>query len=181
MKNIEPKIKKLTADILKDYGQGRTIDFRNTIVICTANLGFDFAREGRSLGFQAETVETSYDALKRKLLDEAKKTFRPELLNRFDDTVVFRKLGRPEMERILQLELDKLQERLKDNKIKISLDPKAVEFLIGKGYDPNLGARPLRRVVQTYLEDPLADLVLAGEAHPRMKFKLNKEGTGLTV
>ena len=162
-------------------GQGRTIDFRNTIVICTANLGFDFAREGRSLGFQAETVETSYDALKRKLLDEAKKTFRPELLNRFDDTVVFRKLGRPEMERILQLELDKLQERLKDNKIKISLDPKAVEFLIGKGYDPNLGARPLRRVVQTYLEDPLADLVLAGEAHPRMKFKLNKEGTGLTV
>ena len=160
-------------------GPGRTIDFRNTIIICTANLGFDFAREGRSLGFQAETAETSYDALKRKLLDEVKKTFRPELLNRFDDTVVFRKLGRTEMEAILQLELARLQERLKDNKIKISLDAKAVEFLIDKGYNPSLGARPLRRVVQTYLEDPLADLVLAGKTHPRMKFKLNKEGNGL--
>ena len=100
-------------------------------------------------------------------------------MNRFDDTVVFRKLGRVEMEAILQLELDKLQERLKDNKIKISLDSKAVEFLIDKGYNPSLGARPLRRVVQTYLEDPLADLVLAGKTHPRMKFKLNKEGNGL--
>ena len=162
-------------------GQGRIIDFRNTIVICTANLGFDFAREGRSLGFQSETIETSYEVLRRKLLDEAKKTFRPELLNRFDETVVFRKLEKADMEKILALELARLQERLKDGKIKVSLDKKAVQFLIDKGYDASLGARPLRRVVQTYIEDVLADLILAGKTHPRMKFKLNKEGTGLTV
>lgn len=162
-------------------GQGRQIDFRNTIIICTANLGFDFAREGRSLGFQPETIETSYEILKRKLLEESKKTFRPELLNRFDETVVFRKLDRQAMEKILNLELGKLQERIKDSKIKLSLDKKAVDFLIDKGYNPSLGARPLRRVVQTYIEDPLADLVLAGKTHPRMKFKLNKEGTALSI
>jgi len=86
-------------------GQGRTIDFRNTIIIATANLGFDFAREGNSFGFLQDEVSTSYDALKEKLLAEAKRTFRPELLNRFDETVVFRKLDSKNVETILNLEL----------------------------------------------------------------------------
>ena len=160
-------------------GQGRVIDFRNTIIICTANLGFDFAREGHTLGFATETAETSFDLLKEKLLSEAKRTFRPELLNRFDETVVFRKLEKGDMESILKLELAKLQARLKDSHISLSLDKKATAFLVEKGYDSALGARPLRRVVQDFVEDPLADLVLAGKSKPRMRGKLAKDGKSI--
>ena len=157
-------------------GQGRIVDFRNTIVICTANLGFDFAREGRSLGFSTETASSSHEVLKRKLMDEAKRAFRPELLNRFDETVVFRRLDRDDVKAILRLELAKLQERLKGQHIQLSLDRKAEDFLVEKGYDSALGARPLRRVVQEFVEDPLADLVLAGKTRPRMRGRLAKDG-----
>ena len=160
-------------------GQGRVIDFRNTIIICTANLGFDFAREGHTLGFATETAETSFDLLNEKLLSEAKRTFRPELLNRFDETVVFRKLEKGDMESILKLELAKLQSRLRDSHIALSLDKKATAFLVEKGYDSALGARPLRRVVQDFVEDPLADLVLAGKSKPRMRGKLAKDGKSI--
>ena len=160
-------------------GQGRVIDFRNTIIICPANLGFDFAREGHTLGFATETAETSYDVLREKLLSEAKRTFRPELLNRFDETVVFRKLEKGDMESILKLELAKLQSRLRDSHIALSLDKKATAFLVEKGYDSALGARPLRRVVQDFVEDPLADLVLAGKSKPRMRGKLAKDGKSI--
>ncbi len=160
-------------------GQGRVIDFRNTIIICTANLGFDFAREGHTLGFATETSETNYDILKEKLLGEAKRTFRPELLNRFDETVVFRKLEKGDMSAILKLELAKLAKRLKEAHITLSLDKKAEAFLVEKGYDSALGARPLRRVVQDYVEDPLADLVLAGKTKSRLKGRLAKDGKTL--
>ena len=160
-------------------GQGRVIDFRNTIVICTANLGFDFAREGHSLGFAKDTAETSFNVLRDKLLNEAKRTFRPELLNRFDETVVFRKLDKGDMGKILLLELKKLQDRLADSKIQLSLDRKAADFLVEKGSDTALGARPLRRVVQEYIEDPLADLVLAGKAKSRLRGRLAKDGKSL--
>jgi len=162
-------------------GQGRIIDFRNTIIICTANLGFDFAREGHSLGFAKDTAETSYDMLKEKLLSEAKRTFRPELLNRFDETVVFKKLEKDDMRKILKLELSKLAARLKDAHIVLSLAKKAEDFLIEKGYDSSLGARPLRRVVQDYLEDPLADIVLSGKSKPHHKVSLSKDGESLII
>ena len=158
-------------------GQGRIIDFRNTLIICTANLGFDFVREGRSMGFAKETAETSFDVLKEKLLSEAKRTFRPELLNRFDETVVFRKLEKDDMKAILLLELDKLAERLKASHIALSLDDKARDFLAEKGYDSSLGARPLRRVVQEYIEDPLADLILSGKAKTRIRGRLDAEAS----
>ncbi len=160
-------------------GQGRMIDFRNTIRICTANLGFDFAREGHSLGFAKETAETSHEVLKEKLLAEAKRTFRPELLNRFDETVVFRKLEKEDLRRILELELDKLRARLKGERCQLTLDRKAVDFLVEKGTDAALGARPLRRVVQEYVEDPIADLVLAGKAKARMRGRLAKDGKSI--
>jgi ATP-dependent Clp protease ATP-binding subunit ClpC len=160
-------------------GQGRVVDFRNTIIICTANLGFDFAREGHSLGFAQNTAETSYEMLREKLMSEARRTFRPELLNRFDDIVVFRKLEKADMKSILELELAKLQERLQDSHIALSLDAKAVDFLVEKGYDSALGARPLRRVVQQYIEDPLADAVLSGKVKPRMRGRLDKDGKSI--
>ena len=160
-------------------GQGRVVDFRNTIVICTANLGFDFAREGHSLGFARDTAETSYDVLREKLVADAKRAFRPELLNRFDETVVFRKLDKSDMAAVLALEIGRLQSRLKDAHVELSLDRKATEFLVEKGYDSALGARPLRRVVQEYVEDPLADLVLAGKARPKMRARLARDGKSL--
>ena len=160
-------------------GQGRVIDFRNTIIICTANLGFDFAKEGHALGFAKDTAETSFDILREKLLAEAKRTFRPELLNRFDETVVFRKLEKDDLKKVLQLELKKLGARLEKAGVKLTLDAKAADFLVEKGSDGQLGARPLRRVVQQYVEDPLAEKILAGKTKPRMRGKLSKDGLSL--
>ena len=141
-------------------GQGRQVDFRNTLIICTANLGFDFAREGKTFGFSQETASTSYETLREKLLGEAKTTFRPELLNRFDETVVFRKLEKDDVATILDLELAHLRERLAEKSMTLELDKKAVDFLVSKGSDDAMGARPLRRAVQRYVEDPLAELLL---------------------
>ena len=167
-------------------GQGRVIDFKNTIIIATANLGFDFAREGQSFGFSQEEASTSYDTLKEKLLSEAKRTFRPELLNRFDETIVFRKLDTQNVETILNLELALLRSRLSEKDMTLDLDKKAVAFLVKHGSDEAMGARPLRRAVQRYVEDPLAELLLGGTLKPgkikctltkddRLAFKQNKE------
>ena len=162
-------------------GQGRQVDFRNTIVIATANLGFDFAKEGKSFGFSQETASTSYETLRDKLLDEAKRTFRPELLNRFDETVVFRKLGKEDVATILDLELAKVRTRLSERDMTLELDKKAVDFLVEKGSDDAMGARPLRRAVQHHVEDPLADLLLRGTLVPgRIKVSTDKDSAALT-
>ena len=161
-------------------GQGRQVDFRNTIVIATANLGFDFAKEGKSFGFSQETAETSYETLRDKLMEEAKRTFRPELLNRFDETVVFRKLGKEDVVTILDLELAKLRTRLSEKDMTLELDKKAVDFLVAKGSDDAMGARPLRRAVQHHVEDPLADLLLRGTLVPgRIKVSTDKDAAAL--
>ena len=157
-------------------GQGRVIDFKNTIIIATANLGFDFAREGKSFGFSQEEASTSYDTLKEKLLSEAKRTFRPELLNRFDETIVFRKLDTKNVETILDLELALLRSRLSEKDMTLELDKKAVAFLVKQGSDEAMGARPLRRAVQRYVEDPLAELLLGGTLKPgRIRCTLAKD------
>ncbi len=162
-------------------GQGRVVDFRNTIIIATANLGFDFAREGKSFGFSQEEASSSYETLKDKLLTEAKRTFRPELLNRFDETVVFRKLEKQDVVTILDIELAKLRTRLSERDMTLELDKKATDFLVTKGSDDAMGARPLRRAVQHYVEDPLADLLLREELVPgRIKVSLTKDETALS-
>ena len=162
-------------------GQGRQVDFRNTIVIATANLGFDFAKEGKSFGFSQETASASYDTLRDKLMEEAKRTFRPELLNRFDETVVFRKLEKSDVVTILDIELAKLRTRLSERDMTLELDKKATDFLVTKGSDDAMGARPLRRAVQHYVEDPLADLLLREQLVPgRIKVSLAKDGTALS-
>ncbi len=162
-------------------GQGRQVDFRNTIVIATANLGFDFAKEGKSFGFSQETASASYETLRDKLMEEAKRTFRPELLNRFDETVVFRKLEKNDVVTILDIELAKLRTRLSERDMTLELDKKATDFLVTKGSDDAMGARPLRRAVQHYVEDPLADLLLREELVPgRIKVSLTKDETALS-
>ncbi|MGN0851920.1 MAG: ATP-dependent Clp protease ATP-binding subunit [Kiritimatiellia bacterium] len=161
-------------------GQGRQVDFRNTIVIATANLGFDFAREGKSFGFSQETASASYDTLRDKLMAEAKRTFRPELLNRFDETIVFRKLEKAEVAEILNLELAKVRTRLSERDMMLELDRKAVEFLVDKGSDDAMGARPLRRAVQHWVEDPLADMLLRDRLVPgKIKASVEKDASAL--
>lgn len=142
---------------------GRNVDFRNTVVILTSNLGFDFAKQGRGLGFAQDTDANDYERLKTQLLAEARQVFKPELLNRFDEIVVFRKLDRPDVVQILDIELGKVRARLAEKGINIELNDAATAFLADQGYDAALGARPLRRAVERFIEDPLAEELLRRE------------------
>jgi|APTNR8051073442_1049403.scaffolds.fasta_scaffold00052_56 ATP-dependent Clp protease ATP-binding subunit ClpC len=152
---------------------GRSVDFRNTVVIMTSNIGADLIRKGSGLGFGEASVNADYDRLKAHMLEESKRAFKPELLNRIDDIIVFRQLTRVDVSQILDLEVAKVKERLATRKIELHLTAAAREFLIGKGFDPTYGARPLRRAVERYLEDPLAEEVLRGH--------LSTEGVEVTV
>ena len=141
---------------------GRQVDFRNTVVILTSNLGFDFNRRGRGLGFASDEAQQDYTRLKNQLMNEARLAFKPELLNRFDDIIVFKQLERPDIEQIVAIEIGQVTARLESRGITVSLDPAALAFLIDKGYAPELGARPLRRAIEQHLEDPLAEALLHG-------------------
>jgi len=141
---------------------GRVVDFKNTIVLMTSNVGAETIRKQSTVGFSTITDESSYEKMREKILEEAKKLFRPEFLNRLDDIIVFRSLTKPDLIKILQLEVNKVATRLKHRNIKLVLDDKANDFLVEKGYDPAYGARPMRRAVEKYLEDPLAEEILKG-------------------
>src|SRR5436305_536819 len=144
---------------------GRVVNFRNTIILMTSNVGSDTIKKQSSLGFSPITDESSYEKMREKILEEAKKTFRPEFLNRLDDIVVFRSLTKPDLIEILDLEINKVMQRLKARNILLQLDEKAKDFLVSKGYDPSYGARPMRRSVERFLEDPLAEEILKGSFH----------------
>jgi len=143
-------------------GLGRTIDFRNTIIIMTSNLGAEQLLKQSSLGFGTEAPDASYKGMKEKLMDVMKKTFKPEFLNRLDDTVVFRTLTKEEILEIIDLEMHNVLKRLEEKNIKIKLSPKAKEFLFEKGYDEKFGARPVRRAIEQFIEDPMSEEILKG-------------------
>lgn len=141
---------------------GRSVDFRNTIVIMTSNVGAThIAKEG--LGFAPVSADSDYEKLKSAMMAACKATFKPELVNRLDDIIVFRQLSRKDIEIILDLEIGRVQERISPRKIKLTITPKAKELLIKKGFDKAYGARQLRRSVERNLEDPMAEAVLRGE------------------
>ncbi|MGD0614739.1 MAG: ATP-dependent Clp protease ATP-binding subunit [Verrucomicrobiota bacterium] len=144
---------------------GRVVNFRNTIILMTSNVGSDTIKRQSTLGFSPITDENSYEKMREKILEEAKKTFRPEFLNRLDDVIVFRSLTKPDLVEILDLEVRKVMQRLKNRNILLQLDEKAKDFLVEKGYDPQYGARPMRRSVERFLEDPLAEEILRGAMH----------------
>ena len=151
--------------------RGRRVDFRNTIIIMTSNIGAELIRRSSSLGFalhrdEAERERESYEEMKEKLLDQLKKTFRPEFLNRVDEVMVFKSLNKEEIKQIVELELNKLRKRLDEYQIKLEATDEARTFLAEKGYDPKFGARPLRRVIQRLVEDPLSEGLLMGEFKP---------------
>ena len=141
---------------------GRIVNFRNTIILMTSNVGSDTIRKSSTLGFAPITDEATYEKARERVLEEAKKTFRPEFLNRLDDLIVFRSFTKADLIAILSLEVEKVLERLRKKNLKLQLDDKAKDLLVEKGYDPQYGARPMRRAVEKYFEDPLAEEILKG-------------------
>ncbi len=144
---------------------GRVVNFRNTIILMTSNVGSDTIKRQSTLGFSPITDENSYEKMRDRILEEAKKTFRPEFLNRLDDLIVFRALTKPDLIQILDLEITKVMQRLKARNIVLQLNDAAKDFLVSRGYDPQYGARPMRRAVERSLEDPLAEEILKGVFH----------------
>ncbi len=141
---------------------GRHVDFRNTVLIMTSNIGADIIKNQGVLGFQKKSGEVTYEKMKEHLTGEVEKHFRPEFLNRLDDLIVFRSLGRDDMTRIVEIELGRVMQRLKGRKLDLVVTPEAKAYLVEKGYDPDFGARPLRRQIERSIEDPLAEEILRG-------------------
>jgi len=139
---------------------GRKIDFRNTIVIMTSNLGADLIRRSTEVGFAAKEGVLDYKIMQEKIDGAVKKSFKPEFINRIDGIVIFRPLDREQLLRVIDLEVKKVLQRLARKKMHLVLDQKAKELLVEKGFNPEMGARPLRRVIEQYLEDPLAEKIL---------------------
>lgn len=140
---------------------GRKIDFRNTIIIMTSNLGADLIKKSTEIGFKSSAEGAmDYEHIKEKILGAVKKHFKPEFLNRLNDIVIFHPLNRESLLQVIELEVKKVQTRLNRRQIYITLDDSAKNFLVDKGFQPEMGARPLRRTIEEYLEDPLAERVL---------------------
>jgi ATP-dependent Clp protease ATP-binding subunit ClpC len=139
---------------------GRVIDFKNTVVIMTSNVGARDIMSGKSLGFHTQDVKSSFDKMQERIKDEMNKVFNPEFLNRLDDTIVFHPLSKEHISQIVGILLKDVQRRIGDE---VKLTPAAIDFLVGKGYDENYGARPLKRAIQRYIEDPLSEKILLGD------------------
>ncbi|HKS16066.1 MAG TPA: ATP-dependent Clp protease ATP-binding subunit [Planctomycetota bacterium] len=142
---------------------GRHVDFRNTILIMTSNIGADVLKNQTTLGFKKVQTDGSYQAMKEMLTKEVEKHFRPEFLNRLDDVIVFRPLSREDLTHIIHLEMKGVENRVAKKGIKIELNNEALEFLIDAGYNPDYGARPLKRAIERLIEDPLSESILRGE------------------
>ena len=168
VEKAHPDVMHLLLQILEE-GQvtdnfGRKIDFRNTIVILTSNVGAETIKRQTSLGFAAMAQgDADNDGIKGKITESAKKFFKPEFLNRLDDIVIFKMLEKEQLNKIVDLEVNKVLVRLRNKKIHLVLDDAAREFLMKEGYDPQYGARPMRRAVEKHIEDPLAEHVLRGD------------------
>ena len=166
VEKAHPDVMHLLLQILEEGkitdSLGRKIDFRNTIIIMTSNVGAELLKKQTTLGFGAPREGHDYDSMREKILDETKRVFKPEFLNRLDEITVFHSLEKSHLLQIVDLEVEKVKARLKAKEVEIILDSAAHEFVIEKGYDPNYGARPMRRAVERYLEDPLAEEILRG-------------------
>ncbi|NAZ85750.1 ATP-dependent Clp protease ATP-binding subunit [Kineococcus indalonis] len=184
VEKAHPDIFNSLLQILEDGrltdSQGRVVDFKNTVIIMTTNLGTRDISKGVGTGFAAgsQTTQTNYDRMKAKVNDELKQHFRPEFLNRVDDIVVFPQLTQEEIVQIVDLFVKRVDDRLKDKDMGIELTPSAKVLLATKGYDPVLGARPLRRTIQRDIEDVLSEKILFGELRPGQIVSVDTEGEG---
>jgi len=158
---------------------GRKVDFKNTILIMTSNLGARQIGLGKNMGFHASTYEEDYKSMERKVMSEVKKTFNPEFINRIDETVVFRALNQEDVLKIIDILMKEVKERLTDKNIDIRITQAAKEFLAKEGYSPMYGARPLKRAIQKYIENPLAEELLEGKFVEGSIVQVDKGGDGL--
>ena len=184
IEKAHPDVMHLLLQILEEGtvtdSLGRKIDFRNTIIIMTSNVGAELIKKQTTLGFGAATLDGSHDTMRDKILEESKRIFKPEFLNRLDDIIVFRTLTKEMLTRIVDLEVSKVAARIKDKEIVVTLDSSAHELLIEKGYDPNYGARPMRRAVERYLEDPIAEDILRGIIKSGDHVEVTRDGEKLS-
>lgn len=158
---------------------GRKVDFRNTIIIMTSNVGADMLRRQGSLGFIQQSEDVTYEDMKGRLLEEIKKAFKPEFLNRIDDIIVFKSLSKENLYRIVDIEIQDVLTRLEEREINLELNKEAIELLIEKGFDPVYGARPLKRTIQRFLEDTLAEEILNGTFKDGSRIKVGRDGDHL--
>ena len=184
IEKAHPDVFNLLLQILEDGrltdSFGRKVDFKNVILIMTSNIGANLLKKQGSIGFKSQKDETSYQDMKKRLLDEVKKTFKPEFLNRVDDVIVFRSLSKEDLKQILEIEINEVRKRLASKEINIELTDKAKEFLIERGFDVTFGARPIKRTIQRFLEDPLAENIIAGKFKKGKKIKVDAKVDSLT-
>lgn len=170
IEKAHPDVFNILLQVMEDGhltdSQGRTVDFRNTILIMTSNVGVRPIEMDKALGFVDSKMDVNdpktYEAMKNKMLEEMKKLFRPEFLNRVDETIVFEHLKKNEILQIADLYMKRVNQQANDLGITIMLSDEVKDLLVEHGYDPNLGARPLRRAVQRFIEDPLSEAMLLG-------------------
>jgi ATP-dependent Clp protease ATP-binding subunit ClpC len=180
IEKAHPDVFNILLQILEDGrltdAQGRKVDFRNTIVIMTSNIGAGTISKNVSLGFSVgDESGLSYGEMKERIMGELKKVFRPELLNRIDEVIVFHKLAKEEILEIVELMMRRVREQISQHEVAIELSDSAKELLVEKGYDPTMGARPLRRAIQRYIEDPLADFVLGSDLSPGVTIVVDRK------
>jgi ATP-dependent Clp protease ATP-binding subunit ClpC len=187
IEKAHPDVVQLLLQVLEEGrltdSLGRKIDFRNTILIMTSNVGADILQKDTSMGFgMEENADSEYEKIRDKILDETKRIFKPEFLNRLNDLVIFRSLRMKDMSAIVDLELRNLSDRLKGQELFFDLNDAAKEFIVDKGYDDKFGARPLKRAIERFLEDPLAEAILEGSIKRGEKIivSLNEAKDGLT-
>ena len=184
IEKAHPDVMHLLLQILEEGtvtdSLGRKIDFRNTIIILTSNVGAELIKKQTTLGFGAPKHDESHGTMRDKILEETKRVFKPEFLNRIDDIIVFQTLSKEMLTRIVDLEVTKVTARIAEKEIVVTLDAKAHELLIEKGYDPTYGARPMRRAVERYLEDPIAEEILRGSFKAGDRIQVSRDGDKLT-
>ena len=189
IEKAHPEVFNTLLQILDDGrltdGHGRTVDFKNCVIIMTSNAGVELIKREMALGFakprdEAKAKKQSYEAMKEKVMGEVKKTFRPEFLNRLDEIIVFHELTEEQLRNIVELMVKDLQKRLAERKLGIELTEKAKSWLAREGYDPTFGARPLRRAIERYVENPLSTKLLRGEFKEGDTVKVNLGDEGLT-
>jgi ATP-dependent Clp protease ATP-binding subunit ClpC len=159
---------------------GRRVDFRNTVLIMTSNVGAGEVKSGKSLGFQKEGSESAFESLKGKLMETLRRTFNPEFLNRLDESIVFRQLARDDMMDIVDILLRNFVERLSVLEMEVDFTQAAKTFLVDKGFDPALGARPIKRAIQRHLEDPLSELLLKQGINREAEIHVGAKGDALS-
>ena len=185
VEKAHPDVTNLLLQILEEGrltdSFGRKIDFRNTIIIMTSNLGAELIRNSSEMGFGTSDSLPEFSVIKHKIEASVKKHFKPEFINRIDGMVIFRPLDKDALKRVIHLEIIKLQNRLKEKQIELNLQPDAIDYLVTKGFQPEMGARPMRRTVEEFIEDALAEKILKNPNTKKRNFNITKNNEGLNI